>query len=528
MYFTEHFSDQEIAILNKYFTNVDKPVFAIINLPEVVKGALFARYSRSDKSLRRLFLDEFLSKDSNIIDSELDKNNFDSTRAEKLYDRVFSEYGDDSVAQLGAAHVACEQSSNILTKILERGRLSSYLEQSTRYIFYDKKDSQDNYNYFIPKEIINSKSHKNYKYVINESFNDNSIILRKLYDYLLSKYPNVNNDSEFIYKSTIRAKACDGARGILPASTKSNVGIFASGQSFERMIISMNSHDLIEVRDYAKMLLEELRKVIPSFLKRVDLKDRGIVWSDYFRSNRQSMEDISNILGNNIDSVEEVDLIDWDKESENKIITSALYPYTSFSESQIKKYVKNLNLEEKRNIMEKFIGNRLNRRHIPGRGLENSFYRFDILSDYGSFRDLQRHRMLTIDWQKLTIEHGYNTPDIISEINETNRWEKSMSRCSNLFDEIKSKHGGYVSQYAVPFAFKFRYIMQMNAREAFHILELRTSRQGHPDYRRICQKMHSLIKEKAGHKLLANAMKYVDYNEYDLERLEAQRKSNKI
>ena len=286
MYFTEHFSDQEIAILNKYFTNVDKPVFAIINLPEVVKGALFARYSRSDKSLRRLFLDEFLSKDSNIIDSELDKNNFDSTRAEKLYDRVFSEYGDDSVAQLGAAHVACEQSSNILTKILERGRLSSYLEQSTRYIFYDKKDSQDNYNYFIPKEIINSKSHKNYKNVINVSFNDYSIIVRKLYDYLLSKYPNVNNDSEFIYKSTIRAKACDGARGILPASTKSNVGIFASGQSFERMIISMNSHDLIEVRDYAKMLLEELRKVIPSFLKRVDLKDRGIVWSDYFRSNR--------------------------------------------------------------------------------------------------------------------------------------------------------------------------------------------------------------------------------------------------
>ena len=158
MYTRENFTDEEISILNRYFTNVDKPVFVLINLPEVVKGALFARYSRSSKSLRRLFLDEFYSNTSNIFDGNIDKKiEFDSTRAEKLYDRVFSEYGDDSVAQLGAAHVACEQSSNVLTKILERGRLSSYLEQSTRYIFYDKKNEVGNYNYYIPEEIRGQK-----------------------------------------------------------------------------------------------------------------------------------------------------------------------------------------------------------------------------------------------------------------------------------------------------------------------------------------------------------------------------------
>ena len=149
MFYQEEFSQKERVILKKYFTNIDKPVFALINLPEVVKGALFARYSRSPKSLRRLFLDEFLLHIENKQSNDVEDSSIDISRAEKLYDRVFNEYGDDSVAQLGGAHIACEQSSNILTKILEWGRLGSYLEQSTRYIFYDQKLG-DRYRYTIP------------------------------------------------------------------------------------------------------------------------------------------------------------------------------------------------------------------------------------------------------------------------------------------------------------------------------------------------------------------------------------------
>ena len=526
MYTRENFTDEEISILNRYFTNVDKPVFVLINLPEVVKGALFARYSRSSKSLRRLFLDEFYSNTSNIFDGNIDKKiEFDSTRAEKLYDRVFSEYGDDSVAQLGAAHVACEQSSNVLTKILERGRLSSYLEQSTRYIFYDKKNEVGNYNYYIPEEIRGQKIYQKYINIIDKNFDDYSFIVRKLYDYFSDRYPKTDNDSELIYKSSIRAKACDGARGLLPACTKSNIGIFASGQAYERMILRMNSHHLEEVRNYAKMLLDELRKVIPSFLKRVDLEDRGVVWSNYFKSKRISMEKTAKITNQLPVDVPEVDLIDWDEEAEIKLIISALYPYLSVPEKQIRKIIMELSPGEKNKIIGDYIGDRSNRRHIPGRALETSFYRFDILSDYGSFRDLQRHRMLTIDWQNLTIDHGYRIPEVIYEINEQDRWEKVMIRSVELFSEIQSIYGDYVAQYAVALGFRFRYIMQMNIREAFHVIELRTSRQGHPDYRRVCQEMHRLIRDKAGHKLIAKAIKYVDYKEYDLERLEAERKS---
>ena len=245
MYTPESFSNPERKVLENYFTNIDQPVFVVMNLPEVVKGALFARYSRSSKSLRRLFLDEFVNIDNGTL-----KNNqdflVDITRAEKLYDRVFSEYGDDSVAQLGGAHIACENASNILTKVLEWGRLASYLEQSTRYIFYDKKVNE-HYRYVIPDEISSYDLTK-YKKNMDKLFDQYSLLVHKLVDFFKSKYPKSTDDSNFIYNSSIRAKACDVARGLLPASTFSNVGIFASGQAYENMIMKMNSHPLAEVR----------------------------------------------------------------------------------------------------------------------------------------------------------------------------------------------------------------------------------------------------------------------------------------
>src|ERR1700734_701124 len=145
-YVAEDFTDAEVAVLRRYFTNLEGPVFALVNLPEVVKGALFARYSRSSKSLRRLFLDEFV-EDLDIAGDETIDATMGLRRAEELYARVFGEYGDASVAQLGGGHLACDQASNILTKVLERGRLMSYLEQSTRYIAYDSRLSTGHYRY---------------------------------------------------------------------------------------------------------------------------------------------------------------------------------------------------------------------------------------------------------------------------------------------------------------------------------------------------------------------------------------------
>src|SRR6201990_2100200 len=146
-YPTEQFSDEERALLAPHCTNLDRPVFALVNLPETVKGALFARYSRYQGTLRRLLLDEFAGDlpEPPSASAEPERT---SGRAAALYERMILGYGDDSVAQLGGAHIACEWVSNVLTKILQRPRLAAYLEQSTRYIPYDAPMPGGGYRYY--------------------------------------------------------------------------------------------------------------------------------------------------------------------------------------------------------------------------------------------------------------------------------------------------------------------------------------------------------------------------------------------
>lgn len=531
MYFTEEFSPSERVILSRFFTNTERPVFALINLPEVVKGALFARYSRTPKSLRRLFLDEFYSQPETGVSAIADSMAGEDTdlkleRAEKLYERVFSGYGDDSVAQLGGAHLACEQSSNLLTKILERGRIAAYLEQSTRYIYYDQKLGQ-RYRYLVPPELKNSALESEFVTEMDRLFDTYSEVVRACKVHFEERFPRQPEDSPGIWRSSIRAKACDAARGLLPAATTSNLGIFATGQAYEAMLIRMRAHPLAEARDYAGMMLDELRHVIPSFVRRVDVPERGGVWSDYFSDIRSEMEDISGRIGDEPDGVPEVQLTEWDADAESKLAAAALYEVSELPDSQLTVIASRMSSSDIEKVLQAYVGDRSNRRHRPGRAFERSFYRFDILSDFGSFRDLQRHRMLTIDWQRLTPDFGYSVPEAVEENGLTDKWNESMDRMTALHGKLDEAFGPDVAQYAVPFAFRLRYYMHLNVREAFHLLELRTDRQGHADYRRICQEMHRLIGEKAGHRTLADAMKYVDHNEYGLERLESERKSAK-
>ena len=216
-------------------------------------------------------------------------------RAERLYDRVFGEYGDDSVAQLGGAHVACEQASNILTKVLEWGRLAAYLEQSTRYIYYDRKLG-GRYRYLVPPEIRGSDHEGRYREEMDRQFETYSSIVRRLTDYFAARFPRATGDSMRVWRSTIRAKACDTARGLLPAATLSNVGIFGTGQAYESLLLRMRASQLAEVRDYSDLLLDELRTVIPAFVRRVDVPDRGGAWSDYLRRTADSMAGIAREL----------------------------------------------------------------------------------------------------------------------------------------------------------------------------------------------------------------------------------------
>lgn len=522
VYAPEEFTESESEILRRYFTNLDGPVFALVNLPEVVKGALFARYSRSPKSLRRLFLDEFVGDLDLTGDLGVDAT-VGLARAEELYEKVFFEYGDDSVAQLGGVHLACEQASNVLTKILEWGRLASYLEQSTRYIAYDARLA-GRYRFYRDLHILNSRFGTRYVGDLDRMFDSYSLLAEKVTEHVRATIPKQSTDSDFVYRQATRAKALDAVRGALPAAALSNVGIYASGQAYESLLIRMRSHPLPEAREYAQLMLEELRKVIPSFLRRVDLADRGGRWSEYLASTRNETHGVvEEIFGDTpVDRTEPVVLTDFDPEGEDKVLTAICYSHTSLPEHQIRQRVDKMSTEEKISLIRAYVGDRTNRRHRPGRAFERTAYRFDVLSDYGAFRDLQRHRMLTIEWQPLTPNHGYTRPDLVDEAGMTDVFDEVMGRSASLYDTLVNAFPEQAS-YAVAMAYRVRYSMQFNAREAMHMLELRSSPQGHPAYRRVALEMHRLIAEQAGHRAIAEAMNHLTFEAPELERLASER-----
>jgi thymidylate synthase ThyX len=528
-YHVEAFDGAERAVLERFFTNVDSPVYGITNLPEVVKGALFARYSRSPKSVRRLFLDEFYDQPESGIREVAHRLDGDDDavrlqRAEDLYQRVFTQYGDDSVAQLGGAHLACEQASNVLTKILEWGRLAAYLEQSTRYIFYDKPLG-GRYRYLLPPEVMSSPLAGEYETTMDWLFSNYSRLMERLLPYYETLYPRQEGDSKFVWTSTIRAKACDDLRGLLPASTTSHVGIFGSGQAYEMLLLRMRAHPLQEARRYADLMLTELRKIIPAFMRRVDVAGRGVAWSDYLAGVAGEMNEQAAMLDEGAEPRAEVTLVDWDPDAETKTAAAALYAYSELPDDQLLRMVREMPVERRAELIRAYVGDRLNRRHKPGRAMERAGYRFDILCDYGIFRDLQRHRMLTLEWQRLSPRHGFVIPESVADIDGVGIWQEAMERTADLYERGAALLGPDVAQYVVPFAYKIRFFFQLNAREAFHLLELRTAEGGHPDYRRVCQEMHRLIRDRAGHHVIADAMQFVDHNDYELGRLETERRA---
>ncbi|RIK11249.1 MAG: thymidylate synthase [Acidobacteria bacterium] len=506
-------------------------------MPEVVKGALFARYSRSPKSLRRLFLDEFVRDRAAGVEAiaeeiqiRSDSDASEATeRAEALYQRIFTEYGDDSVAQLGGAHVACEDVSNVLTKLVERGRLMSYLEQSTRYIRYDQKVG-GRYRFYNPFpggsgldarfEAYGSRLFAAY----SEMFGSVEAAVRDM-------YPNEHGDPTSVYEPAVRAKVCDVLRGLLPAATQSSVGIFGSGQAYEGLVMRLLASGNEEAAAYAAMILEELERVIPSFLRRVRIPDRGGRWIEYMKNRdgslRQAVEalPISDLAPEpETGSGPFVSLTSFDSDGELRIAAAAIFVASSIGDARARMLAAGLSERELDDLFDALLGDRGNRRHRPGREFEATVYRFEVLSDYGAFRDLQRHRMLTIEWQPLGVGHGFTIPDLVEECGLADEWCSLMGEAAEIYCDIPDSLA-WSKPYVVPMAFRIRYVMELNAREAMHLIELRTTPQGHEEYRRVCLEMHRLIAEVAGHRRVARAMSFVGGESSALERIEAERRA---
>jgi thymidylate synthase ThyX len=513
----------EQELLAPFVSNTDRDVFVLRNLPEATKGAVFARYSRSPRPLRRLLVDEFRED----LDAQALGIGTGGARAERMYRRVFVEYGDDSVAQLGGAHVALEQISNLATKIVEWGRLAAYLEQSTRYMAYDDRPD-GRYRYHRPAELVGGPLAESYVTALDGVFETYAAALPVARSWLARVHPRDDDTSERAWHASINARACDLLRGLLPAATTSNVGMYASGQAYEQLLLRLASHDLAEARDLGAQLLVELRTVIPAFLERVDRPDRGGRWSQYLADTRQATRRVAAELLEGMAPAPvqpEVALVDFDPDAEDDVLVGMLYPHAHVSEHALRRRVTEMTSDERVALVRAYVGDRVNRRHKPGRALERARYRFDICGDYGAFRDLQRHRMCTVDWQELSCRHGYDTPDELDACGLRGRWDDALARQARLWEQLVAARPR-VAPYAVGFAWRVRYSLQLNARAAMHLLELRTTPQGHASYRRVAQRMHRLIADRAGHRAIAEMMRYVDHSGADLGRLEAERRAD--
>ncbi len=517
-YPVESFTEEEQRALAPHFTNLDRPVFALTGLSETVKGAMFARYSRWQGTLRRLFLEEFAAE---VPAGSRPFDGVEGERAAGLYERVFIGYGDDSIAQVGGAHLACEWVSNVLTKVLQRGRLAAYLEQSTRYIPYDGPMIDDappgepgRWRYWRDEGVG-----PEYIAAMDELFRIYSQSLKTVQAWAEERWPR-GDEPEAAWRRSIRAKALDLLRGLLPASTLSHVGIFASGQAYEQLLLRMFASPLPEARHFAELMLDELGKVIPSFVARVNRPDRGGDWIEYLRERRRATEDQVARLG--LDRREEatapsVELVHVDG-SEEDLLAASLFEATGVAEQTLRRRIAALDPIERDQLLAELVGDRRNRRHRPGRGWEAVRYRFEIVSDYGGFRDLQRHRMLTCQWQSLSPDLGADVPEEVRDAGAGEEFARALEVSRREFERLETAGLTEVAPYALCLAYRIRYVLDLNAREAMHVCELRSGREGHPTYRAVAQAMHEQI--GAIHPGIARAMSYVDESsEPRLERI---------
>ncbi len=523
-YSVESFTESERARLRPHFTNLDGPVFALVNMPETVKGALFARYSRYPGTLRRLFLDEFaddLPEGGARFDGE------EGERAAKLYERIFLGYGDDSVAQLGGAHVACEFVSNILTKVLQRPRLGAYLEQSTRYIAYDapmlgSDPARPSFRYYRDAELG-----PEYVRAMDQLFSIYAAALPRVIGWAEAHYPRAEGEPAAAHARAIKAKALDLLRGLLPASSLSHMGIFASGQTYEQLILHLLAHPLPEARHYGAMILEQINAVMPSFVARVERPDRGGEWVAFIESRARAGERWARRLGLDEEFDEHggpsVRLLRAEGD-EDDLLAALLFESASCSETATRDAVAQLDSFDRGALLADLIGERANRRHRPGRGFESLRYRFEIVSDYGAFRDLQRHRMLTIQWQPLTPELGAGVPEQVELAGCGDEYRRALDLSRREYERLVDRGLGQSAPYALCLGYRIRFILDLNAREAMQLIELRSGREGHPSYRAVAHEMHAQI--ATVHPTVAEAMKHVDSDtEPRLERILSEMRS---
>ncbi|MBI4037832.1 FAD-dependent thymidylate synthase [Candidatus Curtissbacteria bacterium] len=546
--FAEKFTKEESWYIEPFFTNLDKNVFAAKYLPSEVLGALASRYSRSTKGVRRLFFDEYIKpilepnldgvSKSEIKQAEAMKTelvNFvdylhkhggweavvNSKRARNFFEKWLAAYGDDSIAQMAGAHIFFENVSQIATKTLEDFRIGfAPLEKSTRYVMFDQKVG-GRYLYYLEPDLVKSKFGLEYVKLMNLLFNRYSSSIDPLSKFLRRKFQQEKDQSDRAYTETLKAKACDVLRAYLPAATLTNVGFFGVGQSFEYVITKCLASPLSEIRFLAQDAQKELMKVIPSMVAR-PTSVRGKVYRKYVQKTEKELEKLvvsyQNEDGPRADPVQ---LVEYDADAEDRIVAGLLYKYSTTSYQNIKDKVAAMSARQKLSIIKKAVSGREVRQHRLVRAFENTYYKFDIVANFGAYRDLHRHRMLTQERQRFTTELGFDIPPDLVNSKLDKPYIEAAEKVSTFYRKIKKRFPD-ACQYVVMMGNRIRWYQFENLRELAWEAELRTGPQGHPDYRVVEQEKVRQVNKV--HPALVEALKFVDFGEYDLARRESEKR----
>lgn len=537
----EEFSPGQAAILERYVTNTTSSIFVLRNLPEVIKGALFSRYSRSTLGLRSLLLKEFiLNSEETAFDTiaghanPADRSDPNSQaiaikKAQNFYDRILDGYGDDSIGELGGAHLAVENISMIAAKAIEDCRIGgSPLEKSTRYIYFDQK-VQGEYLFYKEPILMTSAYRDLYLSTCTMLFDTYAKLIPPLTVFMEARYPKETEVSKTAYAAAIRAKVLDCLRGLLPASTMTNMGLYGNGRFFEALIHKLHCNNLVELQEIGKKSFEELNKVIPSFVRRGELSHKHHrSYAQFFDAMQSEIAILSAQHTGRVERYSEpgVRLIDSDPIAVIKVAAALLYSNSTKGLAELTEYCKRLPEEELGRILDAAVNARDNRRQKSPRALEQANFTFEILADFGSYRDLHRHRTLTQERQLLSANYGYYMPNEIEESGLSEAYIEAMEKAKEAYDLI-SLELPEEAQYIVPMAYNVRWYFTMNLRSLQWMCELRSAPQGHPSYRLIAQLMAKLVSDRVPQ--FERFFKFVDYEGYNLGRLgQEQRKAEKL
>ena len=523
----EEFSEEQKEILARFVTNIDKNIFALCNLPEVIKGALFSRYSRSSLGLRSLLLKEFIQNENTAMESIVDLSQkkiieeqvIAIQKAQKFYDRILDGYGDDSIGELGGAHLAIENLSILAAKVIEDCRIGgSPLEKSTRYIAFDKK-VRDQYLFYREPVLMTSAFRDLYLDTCNLLFDTYTKLIPQLMESIEKLIPREEHISKTAYNAALRAKVLDCLRGLLPASTLTNLGFFGNGRFFEGVIRKLSTHNLAELQETGKEMYHELSKIIPSFIRRTEPSNKYQQTYTHFMEQMQTdIKLITQVHASHVvgEKDTKVALIGYDPDAVTKVAAALLFENSKSSLFELQEYCRKLPEEEIARILDAACLARETRRHKSPRALEHAHFTFEIVADFGIYRDLQRHRLLTQERQFLTCDYGFYIPKEIYDTEMEKDYVHAMETAKRAYDKI-AEQLPEEAQYIVPMAFNMRWYFHVNLRSLQWICELRSSPAGHPMYRLVAQEMAYQICQVFP--LFDRFFKFVDYEGYELGRM---------